>query len=941
MNLAGQRPADDAGTELVAIIRELVLELHPHMRRTLVVRLNSNLDRDLGFDSLARAELLLRLDRTFRVRLPEQLIGDAETPQDLLDAIRVASPQRGGAGERAAVRPLALPETAEPSECSTLIEVLAAHVNDHGDRSHLWLWHSDTEEECITYRDLDQEGRSVASGLLQHGLQPGDRVAIMLPTERGFFPAFLGTLLAGGIPVPIYPPFRRAQVEDHLRRQAGILRNAEASVLITNEEIRNVGTLLYGLAESLRRIEIVAELRRFTPLAEAHPADANTTALIQYTSGSTGDPKGVVLSHANLLANIRAMGEVLEASSSDVFVSWLPLYHDMGLIGAWLGCLYYGAPTVIMPPLAFLADPARWLWAIHRHKATLSAAPNFAFELCLKSIRDQDIEGLNLSSLRVVTNGAEPVSPSTIARFTERFARYGFRPEALGPVYGLAESSVGLAFPPLGRAPIVDRIRRDDLASMGLALPVKSRDRSALEFVACGQPLPGHQVRIVDDQGFELPERREGRLQFKGPSATAGYFRNEEKNRELFEGPWLETGDRAYIAAGDIFITGRTKDIIKRAGRNIYPHELEEFVGNIEGVRRGCVAAFASDDPRTGTERLIVLAETRLTDPEQHDQIRRRIGEASMSLLELAPDDVVLAPPQTVPKTSSGKIRRSEARLLYESGMIGRKPRAFWWQLARITLAGVVRRSRRVSRLVREFAYAAWWGAVLILIAIPVWPLVLALPRQRWRHAVVRTAAQLFLQATGIAVSLETTAPIPDGAVMIAVNHASYLDAIILAAIIPGEPSFVAKIELAGQLIAGPFLRRLGTIFVRRTDPRGGIEDTASLLVAARAGEQIVTMPEGTFTRMPGLLGFHLGAFLIAAQAGIPVIPVTLRGTRSILRGEQWLPRLGTVHVHIGKALVPDGNDFAAAVRLRDAARAAILGQCGEPDLAREQIRLP
>ena len=184
-------------------------------------------------------------------------------------------------------------------------------------------------------------------------------------------------------------------------------------------------------------------------------------------------------------------------------------------------------------------------------------------------------------------------------------------------------------------------------------------------------------------------------------------------------------------------------------------------------------------------------------------------------------------------------------------------------------------------------------------------------------------------------------AKVHDGAVMIAVNHASYLDAIILAAIIPGEPSFVAKIELAGQLIAGPFLRRLGTIFVRRTDPRGGIEDTASLLVAARAGEQIVTMPEGTFTRMPGLLGFHLGAFLIAAQAGIPVIPVTLRGTRSILRGEQWLPRLGAVHVHIGKALVPDGNDFAAAVRLRDAARAAILGQCGEPDLAREQIRLP
>jgi 1-acyl-sn-glycerol-3-phosphate acyltransferase len=940
MNPADQPPADDAGAELVAAIRELVLELHPNMRRRLVVRLDSNLDRDLGFDSLARAELLLRLDRTFRIHLPERLIGDAETPQNLLDAIRLAAPHPGAAAERRAVAPLALPETAEPVACSTLIEVLAAHVNDHGDRAHIWLWRGETEEECVTYRDLDRESRAVAGGLLRQGLQPGDRIAIMLPTERGFFSAFFGTLLAGGIPVPIYPPFRRAQVEDHLRRQAGILRNAEASILITNEEIRNVGALLYRLAESLHSIEIVAELQRSDPLGEAYPADANTTALIQYTSGSTGDPKGVVLSHVNLLANIRAMGEVLEASSSDIFVSWLPLYHDMGLIGAWLGCLYYGAPTVIMPPLAFLADPARWLWAIHRHGATLSAAPNFAFELCLKSIRDQDIEGLSLKSLRVVTNGAEPVSPSTIARFTERFARHGLRPEALAPVYGLAESSVGLAFPPLGRAPIIDRVRREDLASTGLALPAEPRDRAALEFVACGQPLPGHQMRIVDDQGFELPERREGRLQFKGPSATAGYFRNEEKNRALFDGPWLESGDRAYIAAGDIFITGRTKDIIKRAGRNIYPHELEEFIGNIDGVRKGCVAAFASSDPQIGTERLIVLAETRLTDPEQLDQIRRRIAEAAMNLLGLAPDEVVLAPPQTVPKTSSGKIRRSEARFLYESGAIGRKPRALWWQLARLWVAGFARGFRRASRLAGELAYAAWWWTVLVLIAIPVWPLVVALPRRRWRHAVLKMAARLFLRATGTVVTIESDAPIPDGAVMIVTNHASYLDGAVLSATIPGEPYFVAKAEFAGQWLAGPFLRRLGAIFVRRTDPLRGIEDTASALAAARAGARIVTMPEGTLTRTPGLLGFHLGAFLVAAQAGIPVVPITLRGTRTVLRGEQWLPRHAAIDVHIGKALVADGNDFAAAVRLRDAARAVILRHCAEPDLAREQVRL-
>ncbi|GAF91877.1 unnamed protein product, partial [marine sediment metagenome] len=283
-----------------------------------------------------------------------------------------------------------------------------------------------------------------------------------------------------------------------------------------------------------------------------------------------------------------------------------------------------------------------WLWSIHRHKATLSAAPNFAYELCLKNIRDDDIRGLDLSSLRMLVSGAEPVSPSTIERFTRRFEKYGFRPEAMAPVYGLAESSVGLAFPPVGRLPIVDRVEREAISREGVARPVKKKDAASVEFVACGRPLPGHQIRIIDQSSWELPERREGRLQFKGPSATKGYFRDEEKTRALFDGEWLESGDLGYIAGGDVFITGRTKDIIIRAGRNIYPHELEEFVGNIEGVRKGCVAAFASSDPGTGTERLIILAETRIEDTEHLDALRNRISVAATDLLELPPDEVVL-----------------------------------------------------------------------------------------------------------------------------------------------------------------------------------------------------------------------------------------------------------------------------------------------------------
>ena len=628
VNTATASQKDAVAGRVIDIVSQLAGEVHSSFDSARAVTLQSSLDYDLALDSLARTELLLRLNRAFKVRLPDKLLGEAETPADLIAAIIRAGPRSGTAPEPGgAPAPPRLPVT-EPVEAATLIEALASHVRAHPERIHLYLRQESGTEEPLTYAQLDREARAVAAGLLDLGLSPGERVGIMLPTERSFFVSFFGILCAGGVPVPIYPPFRRAMLEDHLRRQAGILRNAEASILITSGEIRAAAGLLQGLVASLNRVTTAQELGKAAPLPAPLPAMADTTALIQYTSGSTGDPKGVVLSHANLLANIRAIGEALAASSSDVVVSWLPLYHDMGLIGCWLGSLYYGALAILMPPQSFLADPMAWLWTVHRHRATITAGPNFAFELCLKVAPDSALDNLDLSSLRAVMNGAEPVSPSTLRRFQERFAPYGFRPEAMVPVYGLAENSVGLAFPPMGRAPVVDRVSRQTLTRDGIAHPAAPEDATALEFVACGQPLPGHQIRIVDEDGRELPERQEGRLQFKGPSATAGYFRNPEKTRALFEGEWLESGDRAYIAGGDIFITGRIKDMIKRAGRNIYPQEFEDFIGGLDGVRKGCVAVFASPDPRTGTERLVVIAETRLADPHRLETLRRSIIDA-------------------------------------------------------------------------------------------------------------------------------------------------------------------------------------------------------------------------------------------------------------------------------------------------------------------------
>ena len=565
---------------LLAVVGELARELHPQHGRAGEASLSSRLERDLGIDSLGRTELVLRLERAFGARLPISLVAEADTVSDLLRALE----QAGQLGATIQAMPAAPSLAAVPAaaEARTLLDVLEWHVAQHPERLHVTVLEDDTTAVgALTYGQLAKAARIMASGLIERDIMPGDRVALMLPTGIDFFTAFFAILYAGAVPVPIYPPMQRSQIEDYARRQAGILRNAGARMLITVPEALRLGTLLQGLVGTLTSIESTTTLSA-QPVEILLPnlRNGSATALIQYTSGSTGDPKGVILSHANLLANIRGIGRAVAATSSDIFVSWLPLYHDMGLIGAWLGCLYYAAPLYAMSPLSFLARPQSWLWAINRFRGTLSAAPNFAFELCLNKIGDSDLQGLDLGSLRLVGNGAEPISVETLRRFTDRFAPYGFHPGAMAPVYGLAENAVAVTLPPPGRPPIIDRVDRTELSTRGIAAPARPDDSSAIELVACGQPIPDHEIRIVDDRGREVGERREGRLEFRGPSATSGYFQNPAKTRELFHDGWLDTGDRAYVAAGDLFITGRIKDIIIRAGQHIAPHEIEEAVGS-------------------------------------------------------------------------------------------------------------------------------------------------------------------------------------------------------------------------------------------------------------------------------------------------------------------------------------------------------------------------
>lgn len=914
--------------------------------------LEASFDRDIGLDSLSRVELVARVEAAFGVALPESVIGLAETPRDLLRAVAAA----GGEGTAAAPAPTSLAPGPVPvieavgglllpHRAATLLDVLGHYADARPEAPHIRFYADDGNGDTITYGALHEDARRVAAGLLARGFEPGHAAILMLPTGPDYFLAFFGVLMAGGIPVPIYPPARPTQIEEHLRRHARLAANAGARAMITTAEARPLGRLLGAQTESLRTVVTVADL--VGPQADGSPplpaASAGDIAFLQYTSGSTGQPKGVALTHANLLANVRAMGQALEVTVDDVLVSWLPLYHDMGLIGAWLGSLYHGVPLVLMSPLAFLGRPLRWLTAISRHRGTISAGPNFAYEMCVRRIPDADLAGLDLSSWRVASNGAEPVSPATLRRFIERFEPCGFRPTAMMPMFGLAENCVGLAFPPMDRGPRIDRVRRASLMASGLAEPAGEDEAGAVEFVACGRPIPGHEIRIADEARRELPERREGRLQFRGPSATAGYYRNAEATRELVGADgWLDSGDRAYIADGDLFVTGRIKDVIIRAGRNIHPAEIEDAVGEIDGVRKGAVAVFGTAGPEAGTERLVVLAETRRRDDASLERIRADVNGLVADLIGAPPDDVVLAPPNTVPKTSSGKIRRAASREAYEKGLIGKARRAVWLQAARLALAGTVPTVRRAWRSVSEAAYAAWFWAVLGLVAVFVWPGVVAAPTRGLRWAIAHRGSRLVLGLTGLSPRLRGAEHLPAEGVphVLASNHMSYLDGCVMVATLARPVAFVAKAELASQWVAGTFLSRLGAVFVERFDAARGAADARRLIDTASGDIPLFYFPEGTLQRAPGLLPFQMGAFSTAARADLPIVPLAVRGTRNVLRDQSWRPRRGRISVSVDEAVMPPGGESDAwkrAIVMREEVRRRILRLCGEPDLVVER----
>lgn len=910
--------------ELTALLKQL----RPNARSLPELHARARLDRDLGLDSLSRMELLARLERRFHVRIHEQSGFSARTVADLLDVLADAAAQDSTIDSASLSPALSLSRQEPlnaPATASTLIDVLEWHAQRHPERLHVHFEGGEADGTDLSYGTLLSSGQRIAAALQARGLQPSEAVALMLPTHPDFLTAFIGIMLAGGVPVPLYPPLRPGEMAEYWRRQAGILRNCGARMLLGNAALtahRHVVRALTGVGELLSVSDLASDAA-----PEAVAIREDDLALLQYTSGSTADPKGVMISHANVLANLRAMGAVTGVSSADTFVSWLPLYHDMGLIGAWIGSLYFGLPLVLMPPHTFLLRPERWLWAVHRYRATLSAAPNFAYELCTHRIEDAAVQRLDLSSLRMAFCGAEPVFATTLQRFADRFARHGFRSESLYPVYGLAENTLGLAFPPPGRGVKELLVERDGFLRDGIVRPA-TRDEEALSFVSCGLTIPWHELRVADEGDRELPADRQGHVQFKGPSACSGYFRNPEGTRALLHGGWHDSGDLGFLHEGELYLSGRSKDLIIRAGRHLHPQSLEQAVGELPGVRRGRVAAFGAHASAAGTERLVVVAETRLKDADGRHELHSRIQEAIAVLAGEPADEIVLAAPGAVLKTPSGKLRRTACREAYEGGRLGSAGAPVLLAvLARGMSAGLRRRLRRL----REWSYAAYvWG--LCALSTPAFALAMLLPSLERRWNLTRRVLNLLRRASGMPMESTRLSPLPATPCIFVANHASYIDALVLICALPRPVAFVAKEELAHRWLLGWLLRRLGVVFVARFDP---VRCTEVVSMAGRAKRDFLFFPEGTFGRMPGLLPFHLGAFSAAVEGALPVVPVAVRGTRHVLHDGEWRPRRGPLAVIAGAALVAEsGKDgWAETLRLAAQARRFLLAQLDEPDL--------
>ncbi|HEX9944968.1 MAG TPA: fatty acyl-AMP ligase [Thermoanaerobaculia bacterium] len=521
---------------------------------------------------------------------------------------------------------------------------------------------SDLQGRRLGYDELLARSRAAASALLDAGLGPGDRLFLVLPTGEDFLAAFFGSLLAGIVPCPLSPPQGAQPPSVFQAKLAQLVRHLKMRGVLALPEVAEGAAAELGPDVLALTPDRLAGNGEAAPDRAPEPADV---AFLQLTSGSTALPKGVMITHAAAVANLRQIGLASGISAGDVMVSWLPLFHDMGLVGAVLLALGHEMDLVLSNPFSFLRRPAHWVQAIHRWRGTHSLAPTFAFRQLAERLTDRDLAGLDLASWRVAYIGAEPVHREVLELFEQRLAPCGLSATTLLPCYGMAEATLAITFKPWQERYRTRPVSRRALAREGrAAAPDDAGDELVL--VSCGRPLEGMRVAILDEEGRELPEGQLGEIALSGPSLFAGYFGMAEPGpEEIARG--FRTGDLGFLDQGELFITGRRKELIILSGENHHPAEIEWAAAGVDGVRTTRVAAFGVADPALGTERLCILAESDRRGREGSGdgalavEIRRRVREET----GLVVSDVEIVPAGTIPVTTSGKIRRARAREIF------------------------------------------------------------------------------------------------------------------------------------------------------------------------------------------------------------------------------------------------------------------------------------
>jgi fatty-acyl-CoA synthase len=563
----------------------------------------------------------------------------------------------------------------EPRTVAQAIEDAVASSNT----GYRFIAEDSDAEPFFTHGGIERASARFGGALQAMGLVKGDRVALILPDNADFVFAFLGAVRAGIIPVPIYPPAGLGKLAGYLENTLHIVAKSGARVLLTNNDIKLMLGTIQEKAPELQRVVAIEGIRTMREELKPEKIGLDDVCFLQFTSGSTSRPKGVILTHANLAANVRAITQLglSVRDSVDAGVSWLPLYHDMGLIGFVIAPLYHRNSVTFLPPLLFLKRPARWLETISRHKGNISFGPNFAYALCVKRIKESEMAGLDLSSWRVAGCGAEPIRAENLRAFADKFAPVGFSEKAFVCCYGMAESTLAISFSAVNTGVTTDYVKGEELWAKGRAEPADPGSEGAAGVVQCGAPFEGHDIKAFaqDDEASERPlgEREVGELRLRGPSVMPGYWNEPELTRAAFAGGWLKTGDLGYIADGNVHICGRSKEVIIVNGRNYYPQDLEWEASRVEGVRKGNVIAFGTMKPQNDRERVVIAFETAVSGERERTTLKGEVRRVVQQALGLTVDDVVPVATGVLPKTSSGKLQRAATRTLYENGeLLGR-----------------------------------------------------------------------------------------------------------------------------------------------------------------------------------------------------------------------------------------------------------------------------